>query len=202
VRFIRPTEIPRAVTEGAGLVGIRSSLRCCTEMTEFRIVKEICPIPAVPKPVANSLAVGIVGVNGFQNLKFGKRPPVVATSIAAKIPPRQNTSRANGNFGIREKPYKIEKAPIAQNRLSSHFELSGSRLEIIEPAFKQRESPAPTWIPLTIGKGIKSAAFLTIPITERRMTMVPTPIPAAIFSFNDRPRARATDATAFIGWTC
>lgn len=93
-------------------------------------------------------------------------------------------------------------AAMAQRRLSPHHgpvQVSGK--SIFEPALRQRESPAPTCMPLTTGMGVTLLAQLIRPTRLKMPTIVATTIPAAAFSSSVNFLAMATAAIAFMGWT-
>ena len=114
--------------------------------------------------------------------------------------PMLKTMMAYGSLGWTKVNNRRATAAIAQSKLSPHHgpvQVSGK--SIFEPALRQRESPAPTCMPLTTGIGVTLLAQLIKPVRLKTPTMPATTIPAAEFSSRVNFRAIATAAIAFIG---
>lgn len=119
-----------------------------------------------------------------------------------RIRPITKTMRAYGSFGYAKVTKRSMTAAIAQSKLSPHHGPVHSRgFNIVVPALKHSDKPAPTCMPFTTGIGVTRFAQLINPVTLNNPTKAATINPAAAFSSSVNFRAIATAAIAFIGCT-
>jgi hypothetical protein len=168
-------------------------------MTELRSVSGSWPRAAVEVAYQKSLGEGwmtgiekVEWVSGLRELgdRREKRTPMAKTIMA------------KGSLGKRSVVNRNRAAASAHKRLSLHngpVQLRGPRSE--DPALRQRDKPAPTWMPFTTGTGVILFAQLTNPVMLNKPTRLATTNPAAAVSSLENLRATATAAMAFIGCT-
>jgi hypothetical protein len=167
-------------------------------MTELSSVRGSWPREAVvvasQKSFAEGWTIGIEDEGTVGDVFSGAR-------VDRRIP-MLNTIMAYGSLGYANVNRSSTAAATTQSKLSPHqgpVHVKGS--SIFEPALKQSESPAPTWIPFTTGIGVTRFAQLIRPVILNSPTNPATTSPAAAFSSSVNLRAIATAAMAFMGCT-
>ena len=112
--------------------------------------------------------------------------------------PRMKMRRAYGTFGIFCVRSSVAKANRAHIRLSAELGVVQPRgWRRVVPAERTKESPAPTWIPLTTGVGITWVNHLSIPVALKMKTAPAVVKPADTVSSMENFLAIATAAMAF-----
>ena len=167
-------------------------------MTELRIVRGSWPMEAVEVACQKSWAEGCrMGIEGGGCVSFDGVGP-----RAERTRPIVKTIKAYGSFGYANVDSKSRTAKRAQSRLSPHHgPVQESGLSIVVPALRQRDRPAPTWMPFTTGMGVTRFAQFMSPVMLNNPTKAATTSPAAAFSSSVNFRAMATAAIAFMGCT-
>jgi hypothetical protein len=151
-------------------------------------------VVAFQKSFAEGCTIGIEVCETVEESVLGpridKRRPTPKTIMAYGI-------RGNANVNNSRTT-----AATTHMRLSPHHgpvQVKGA--SIFEPALKQSEIPAPTWMPFTTGIGVTRFAQLINPVTLNTPTKPATTSPAAAFSSSVNFLAIATAAIAFMGCT-
>jgi len=164
-------------------------------MIEFRVVSGIWPRPASRAPVLKAAQSG-TNVVGCQIRKDGR--PLDPAMKKERTSPKMKITRAYGTFGVFWVRRSARKAKIAQIRLSATLGVVQPRgCRRVVPADRTRESPAPTWIPLTTGVGITCVNHRSMPVTLNMNTNPDVVKPADTVSSIENFLAIATAAIAF-----
>ncbi|PHH50241.1 hypothetical protein CFIMG_005872RA [Ceratocystis fimbriata CBS 114723] len=173
IAFINATLYARGTTPGAGWCGMRSALSALTATMLLSNVRGAWPTAILKAPAEKC---GVSDGFGSHGCKLGS---ALGSDSKASTRPSVMASRADGKRGVRWVASSRTKTPSAHKRLSnggwSHG--SGASSEAAGPVTS--ESPAPSWMPLTMGTGTVAAARRRRPDATSTKHSAPTAMPAA-----------------------